>query len=166
MLYINARTINQKEAIKHLKMVLVNPENGCPPLYQWLPVKSLTQTHGFTCILPACMRHLHHDDTSMHHCSRRKIYQPLYFQSKLNMYLKQTCSFFQSVIHFPELTTYCLPCCLLCCLLCDLSAEFIDSSCCSWRPHEDSNLDLRLRRPPFYPVELWGLNSIYTNSFF
>ena len=25
-----------------------------------------------------------------------------------------------------------------------------------WRPHEDSNLDLRLRRPPFYPVELWG----------
>lgn len=25
-----------------------------------------------------------------------------------------------------------------------------------WCPHQDSNLDLRFRKPLFYPVELWG----------
>jgi hypothetical protein len=35
-----------------------------------------------------------------------------------------------------------------------------------WRPHRDSNADLKLRRLLFYPVKLWGQRVLdYTNFF-
>lgn len=35
-----------------------------------------------------------------------------------------------------------------------------------WRPHRDSNADLKLRRLLFYPVKLWGLRVLHYTNFF
>lgn len=35
-----------------------------------------------------------------------------------------------------------------------------------WRPHRDSNADLKLRRLLFYPVKLWGQRVLHYMNFF
>lgn len=35
-----------------------------------------------------------------------------------------------------------------------------------WRPQQDSNLHLILRRNLFYPVELWGRQSVFYSFYF
>ena len=55
---------------------------------------------GFTCILLARMMHLHHDGTSVCHCSTGKMHHTLYLWSKLNLYLEPICFIFSLLCIF------------------------------------------------------------------